>query len=938
MDDSRQSFSLNMDGSSLADDMLEIIQEKPNITFNNITVTGNLEVDGEEIINEVETFKVKDAIVEFNNATPAVNADTGFTAKENIAGNTRYKGLIFKSGQDVGIVYNNASTEPLTTLEQPYDLGTVRVRDANSQNEPITKQQFDNNTVKLSGNQNISGVKTFNTDTHLHKAKFINPSTQDTDRAIYSDENGDLVYLNGSSTGDHTFYTMQGGTETLMLRINAQTNQIDCLKGLSMNNNRLVSVGAPSLPGDAATKQYVDDNAPTDYVNLTTNQTVGGEKTFTDKMILKNTSAGMQSLLRLETERPWEFRTNNTGAGTALELYSTSSEKGFKITTNTNTGGDQDIAQFSETSVAIYTQLNLNDNDIQDIDKAEIKEIELLQGANGNKAGSIGADGLNNILYTNSVVDKEHRFYVRDSGVNSGILFIGPETITARRDITMALNSSIKDANDVQTDKLTLIRPDGSTSAGYFELTNSALNYYNMSGGTSSQHNFYNNVIGNPSLSLSILNNEIRGYRTLHMMAGNIDMNTNGQILSCADVQSRKMTLLRSDDGTNNYIETQTATNNMRYVNGSGDNKHSFFNNSGGTIVNTFNINHNNVQSLIPFNMSNNIIYGLATPVDADDAATKGYVDGLVGSSVALGANNTFTGNNEMRNVGKVGTLPLSGAGLDNRGVLNIFNTSPTKTSTAANPSPPSTVLSLQRSGQGGVINEAVLDIALSTNNQAGNTGVQSKSVASLYLNGDFSGDDSKKVLELNNEGQVQVYGNINMNGFDLTGIAPIRPYILNVTKVGNIPSGSSNLEIQQYYSSNDLNFLPNGNYKVKIRVLEYHTNTTLQPQPVRLFLNPTPITDSRNYSRQKSDIINGYDEVLLDTSVYPSYPNETVGVDYIRCYTNQTIETEINKGALTDLELIVLYVKESQIHTGVTINRNLYYNMRMEFTFTRLN
>jgi hypothetical protein len=836
--------------------MLEIIQEKPNITFNNITVTGNLEVDGEEIINELETFKVKDAIVEFNNATPAVNADTGFTAKENIAGNTRYKGLIFKSGQDVGIVYNNASSEPLTTLEQPYDLGTVRVRDANSQNEPITKQQFDNNTVKLSGNQNVGGEKTFTntliTEQDIQTNKMILMRSDGVPSNFIESEPSTHIfkYVVGSGNGTHSFFNNNSGTVINTFNINY--NSVQSLLPFNMSNNILYGLAEPVDDDEAATKKYVDNNA----VNLITNQTVGGEKTFTDKMTT---------------------------------------------------------------------------------DEVEIKEITLLQ-SNGNKAGSIEADGLNNILYTNSIVDKEHRFYVRDSGVNSGILFIGPDSITSRRDITMALNSSIKDANDVQTDKLTLIRPDGSTSAGYFELTNSALNYYNMSGGTSSQHNFYNNVAGNPSLSLSILNNEIRGYRTLHMMAGNIDMNTNGQILSCSDVQSRKMTLLRSDDSASNYIESETSTNVMRYVCGSGNNRHSFFNNNSGNVINTFNINYNHLQSFLPFNMSNNIIYGLATPVDADDAATKGYVDGLVGSSVALGANNTFTGNNEMRNVGKVGTLPLSGAGLNNRGVLNIFNTSPTKTSTGANPSPPSTVLSLQRSGQGGVINEAVLDIALSTNNQAGNTGVQADSVASFYLNGDFSGDDSKKVLELNNKGQVQVYGNINMNGFDLTGIAPIRPYILNVTKVGNIPSGSSNLEIQQYYSSNDLNFLPNGNYKVKIRVLEYHTNTTLNPQPVRLFLNPTPITDSRNYSRQKSDIINGYDEVLLDTSVYPSYPNETVGVDYIRCYTNQTIETEINKGALTDLELIVLYVKESQIHTGVTINRNLYYNMRMEFTFTRLN
>lgn len=368
-----------------------------------------------------------------------------------------------------------------------------------------------------------------------------------------------------------------------------------------------------------------------EYVDISTNQTVAGVKTFSDKMIIENTDASFQSLLRFESERPWEFRTNNVGAGTSLELYSSAPAKTFKITTLTESSGDQNIFGFSESLNTSYTPLDLNDNDIQNIDKAEIKEIELLQGVNGTKAGSIEADGLNNIIYTNSVVDKEHRFYVRDSGVNSGILFIGPETITARRDITMDVNSSIKNATDVQSDKLTLIRPDGRTDTGWFEQFSDSTRYFNMTG--SGKHRFFNNVSGFSAESFSIANDEVRSFRKLFMINGNdIDMNTLGKIVDSAEVESKKLTLIKPNDGDKTVAGIGMVDNYVRYDSliNSSFGGHRFYVNNGSADVMALQITRSHIDTNYKLKMGYNKIEELAEPTANTDAATKSYVDNAV--------------------------------------------------------------------------------------------------------------------------------------------------------------------------------------------------------------------------------------------------------------------------------------------------------------------
>ena len=134
-------------------------------------------------------------------------------------------------------------------------------------------QTLENEAVKLSGAQNISGVKTI---TATGEALKLNSGT-DTSAYMsgYKSGNQRIWYFGkGSSTANDFYIGADRGTIILEASSNVHlkaSNIIHC------NSKKLTNVADPAANTDAATKQYVDNRIKT----RTLNQNIGVGTTFT---------------------------------------------------------------------------------------------------------------------------------------------------------------------------------------------------------------------------------------------------------------------------------------------------------------------------------------------------------------------------------------------------------------------------------------------------------------------------------------------------------------------------------------------------------------------------------------------------------------------------------------------------------------------------------
>ena len=111
-------------------------------------------------------------------------------------------------------------------------------------------QALETNTVKITGDQSIAGVKTF---TNTGEAIKINSGT-DTSAYVagYKSQNRRIWYFGKGSSSNDEFVI--GSTSNIKLEA---TNIIHC------NNKKLTNVADPAANTDAATKQYVDNRIKT---------------------------------------------------------------------------------------------------------------------------------------------------------------------------------------------------------------------------------------------------------------------------------------------------------------------------------------------------------------------------------------------------------------------------------------------------------------------------------------------------------------------------------------------------------------------------------------------------------------------------------------------------------------------------------------------------
>ena len=160
--------------------------------------------------------------------------------------------------------------------------------------------RLDNEVVKLTGNQTISGTKTFNNQIVANEGL-----TTGTMKAITS---GDLELGYGAGVAyitpeDNSGKILKFGGKSGKGRFNLDLE----------NQSRLMGVADPTANFHAANKQYVD-NLNNQNVKLTQDQSIAGNKTFTDNVSFNSTvsinSAGND--FTWETTRNWNQNIDNT--------------------------------------------------------------------------------------------------------------------------------------------------------------------------------------------------------------------------------------------------------------------------------------------------------------------------------------------------------------------------------------------------------------------------------------------------------------------------------------------------------------------------------------------------------------------------------------------------------------------------------------------------
>jgi hypothetical protein len=192
---------LEVDGESNLEDLLnETVKLTGDQTISG-TKTFDSVIINNEIINNYESFSVKDGIIhQLKDNRTSDLLDFGNYGTYNDGNGVKYKGVINKKQTDKFYVFHNQTNEPITSLNLGSQaLGTLVVRNPVDSNEVATKAYVDNSGGGGNNNLPLSGG-TMTGDINMGDNSIIGIeelSLTGTDFQVYNDFN--------SSTG-------QGGT------------------------------------------------------------------------------------------------------------------------------------------------------------------------------------------------------------------------------------------------------------------------------------------------------------------------------------------------------------------------------------------------------------------------------------------------------------------------------------------------------------------------------------------------------------------------------------------------------------------------------------------------------------------------------------------------------------------------------------------------------
>ena len=179
-------------------------------------------------------------------------------------------------------------------------------------------QNLETNTVKITGDQSIGGVKTFTSTNEVIK---LNSGTNNSAyMAGYKSGNSRIWYFGKGSSTDDNFVI--GSTADIKLEAR---NVIHC------NNKKLTNVADPAANTDAATKQYVDNRMKKriEAVNINANNTyiitpTAGYEIVSVMVGRKRTNDGMYFFEYQTTLNKQVFLDNTT-----FKIYNQGNVNGF---------------------------------------------------------------------------------------------------------------------------------------------------------------------------------------------------------------------------------------------------------------------------------------------------------------------------------------------------------------------------------------------------------------------------------------------------------------------------------------------------------------------------------------------------------------------------------------------------------------------------------
>ena len=124
--------------------------------------------------------------------------------------------------------------------------------------------QLETNTVKITGDQSIAGVKTFTSNDAVIKL---------------NSGNNNATYIAGYKSGNsRIWYFGKGSSSYDELVIGSTSNiKLEAASNIHCNNKKLTNVADPAANTDAANKQYVDNRIKT----RTLTQTINTNSSFT---------------------------------------------------------------------------------------------------------------------------------------------------------------------------------------------------------------------------------------------------------------------------------------------------------------------------------------------------------------------------------------------------------------------------------------------------------------------------------------------------------------------------------------------------------------------------------------------------------------------------------------------------------------------------------